>query len=185
MSLRYGLLGLINITPTTGYELDKEFKESLKYIWHAKSSQIYAELDNMERRGWLASERVIQEDKPNKRVYSITEQGREELMTWMMSYEDDVQNSLTGKNAFLFRVLLAGSLSNEQALKLLNLFREVCLARKSTQADIRGLIDQDKEKYGSEQAHFFELVALHGEMMNQTRLAWIEKAINIVENGGT
>ena len=182
MSLKYGLLGLINLVPMTGYELDKEFKESLKYIWQATSSQIYSELDSMEQKGWLVSERVMQDEKPNKRVYSITEKGKVELLDWMTVPETDVKKALTGKNAFLFRVLLAGSLSKEQALGLLGSFRDLCLSRKTVQADIRELVPQDCLKYGHEQALFFELVALHGEIMNRARLEWIEKAISIVEN---
>ena len=166
----------------TGYELDKEFKESLKYIWLATSSQIYSELDKMEQQGWLTSERIMQDEKPPKRIYSITEKGKVELMDWMTSYEMDVSKALTGKNAFLFRVLLAGSLSKEQALGLLKSFRDLCLAREAKQTDIRELVRQDEIKYGNEQALFFELVAQHGEIMNRARLEWIEKAISIVEN---
>ena len=41
MSLRHGLLGLINYKPMTGYELNKEFEESLGHFWHVRSQQIY------------------------------------------------------------------------------------------------------------------------------------------------
>lgn len=182
MSLRHGMLGLINLTPMTGYEIDKEFKESLQYIWQAKSSQIYSELDNMEKRGWLSSERVMQDEKPNRRVYSITENGKTELLDWLSKPEADVKTALTGKNAFLFRVLLAGSLSKEQSFALLRSFRDVCVARKTQQEGIRSEILEDETKYDQKQILFFELVAMHGEMMNKTRLEWIEKAINILEN---
>ena len=182
MALKYGVLGLINLTPMTGYELDKEFKNSLKYIWQATSSQIYSELDNMEKQGWLTSERVMQDEKPNKRVYSITEKGKDSLMDWMLAYETDVSKSLTGKSAFLFRVLLAGSLTKEQALKLLYSFRDVCLARIAAHEGIRDVISQDEHEHTREDIMFFNLVALHGEMANQTRLDWVEKAIIIVEN---
>jgi len=180
MSLKYGLLGLINLTPMTGYELDKEFKGSLKYIWQAPSSQIYSELDNMEKREWLTSKRVMQDEKPNKRVYSITEKGKSALLEWMTMSETDVKNSLTGKNAFLFRVLLAGSLSKEQALELMYSFREVCIARKDAQADMRKVIEQSEDEYNHTNITFFNLAALHFEMMNQTRLDWVEKAINTI-----
>jgi len=182
MTLKYGLLGLINLIPMTGYELDKEFKDSLKYIWQATSSQIYSELDNMEQKGWLASERVVQDEKPNKRVYSITEKGKAELMDWMSTPKADVTNALTGKNAFLFRVLLAGSLNKEQALKLLNSFRAVCIDLKTAQEDIRMAIERDELVYDPKNIMFFNLVALHGAMTLQARLEWVEKAINIVEN---
>ncbi|MDR2589569.1 MAG: PadR family transcriptional regulator, partial [Oscillospiraceae bacterium] len=88
MSLKHGLLGLLNYDgPMTGYDLDKEFKRSLGYFWYAKQQQIYRELDEMEIKGWLTSERVIQNEKPNKRVYSITEDGKTEFVDWLNSPE--------------------------------------------------------------------------------------------------
>jgi len=182
MSLKHGLLGLLSLRPYTGYELNKEFEQAFKYIWQAKTTQIYTELDNMEQKGWLASERIIQDEKPNKRVYSITETGRAELLDWLSAPEADVNNALTQKNAFLLRVLLAGNTNKEQALKLLHSFREVCLARKDAQRGIRVSIAQDEPDYSQNITLYWNLVALHGEMMNQTRLDWLEKAINIVNS---
>lgn len=83
MSLKHGLLGLLNYGSMTGYELDKIFRDSLSFFWQAKTSQIYRELDTMECHGWLTSERIIQNDKPNKRVYTITDSGKEELGNWL------------------------------------------------------------------------------------------------------
>jgi DNA-binding PadR family transcriptional regulator len=182
MSLKHGMLGMINLKPMTGYELDKEFKDSLKYIWNAVSSQIYAELDKMEQMGWLVSERVMQDEKPNRRVYSITEEGKVELLNWMTTHDADAKKTLTGKNGYLFRVLFGGILSKEQALKLLYSFRDVCLDRKTVQASIRKELGREALEYDEKTMVFFEIVVMHGEMMNQTRLAWIEKAISIVEN---
>ena len=60
MSLKHGLLGLLNYGPMTGYELDKAFKASLSFFWQAKASQIYRELGTMEQNGWLTSKRIVQ-----------------------------------------------------------------------------------------------------------------------------
>ncbi|MCL2412049.1 MAG: PadR family transcriptional regulator [Treponema sp.] len=182
MSLKHGLLGLLILEPHTGYELDKEFRESMKYIWQAKNSQIYNELDRMEQKGWLASERIIQDEKPNKRVYSITESGKVELLNWLSAPEDDLKNALSQKDAFLLRVLLAGNASKEAALKLLRSFREVCLLRKTEQEDIRTAIARDEPYYDNEITLYWNLVALHGEIANNARLEWANKAIEILEN---
>ena len=56
MSLKHGLLGLLNYGSMTGYELNKVFRDSLSFFWQAKTSQIYRELDAMERCGWLTSD---------------------------------------------------------------------------------------------------------------------------------
>lgn len=180
MSLKHGLLGLLILEPCTGYELDKEFRETMKYIWQAKNSQIYNELDRMEQKGWLISERIMQEDKPNKRVYSITESGRAELLNWLSAPEDDVTNALTQKNAFLLRVLLAGNTNKDAALKLLYSFREICLARKTEQQGIRAAIVRDEPGYDNEITLYWKLVALHGETVLQARIDWAEKAISII-----
>jgi len=180
MSLKHGLLGMLSLEPMSGYELDKEFKESLKYIWATKSSQIYNELINMEQKGWLSGERIVQDGKPNKRVYSITEKGKTELLDWLSTPDTDVENALTGKSAFLLRVLLAGNTSKEQSLKLLHSFRKVCLSLQAAHGGIREAIARDAPEYDHALTTYWNLVALHGEMMNQTRLAWVEKAISIV-----
>jgi len=182
MSLKHGLLGLLILEPHTGYELDKEFRETMQYIWQAKNSQIYNELDKMEQKGWLTSEYVIQTDKPNKRVYSITESGKAELLDWLAAPEEDVKNALTQKSAFLLRVLYAGYTNKEAALKLLRSFREVCLARKVEQEGIRVAIARDEPDYDHEITLYWNLVALHGEIALQARIDWVEKAINIVES---
>ena len=91
MSLRHGLLGLINYSPMTGYEIVKDFENSLSYFWHATSQQIYKELDAMEKSGWLVSERIIQTEKPNKRVYSITPEGKAALLEWLSTPEEGVK----------------------------------------------------------------------------------------------
>lgn len=85
MSLKYGLLGLLNYEDMTGYELSKTFKESLSFFWQAQTSQIYRELNTMEESNWLCSHIEIQTDKPNRRVYSITEAGEKALKDWLQS----------------------------------------------------------------------------------------------------
>jgi len=166
----------------TGYQLSKDFNESYKYIWYANSSQIYNELCKMEQDGWLTSKRVIQDEKPNKRVYSITEKGRSELLSWLSTPATDVMSTITSKSAFLLRVLFAGYTSKESSLTLLHSFRDLYLSHKTTQSNIREAITQDELEYDKEIAMYWKIVALHGEIMNEARLKWVEQAIKIVEN---
>jgi len=186
MSLRHGLLGLLNYEPMTGYELDKEFKESLAYFWQAKPQQIYRELNTMEQNGWLVSERVPQEDKPNRRVYTITEEGKAEFMGWLSSPKEDIQNATRVKSVFLMRLFFAGETSKEQALGLLNAYREQCLADMDEMSEAKEQLSQVHNSYDPDKAIYWQLIGLHGEMIRQTRLEWVEKAIAILKNkGGT
>ena len=182
MSLRHGLLGLINYKPMTGYELNKEFSESLGHFWPVRSQQIYKELDNMEKSGWLISERIIQSEKPNKRVYSITTKGKAEFINWLSSPELDIKNSMQGKNVFLMRLGFAGETSDEQALNLLRIFREESLASVQKMDDANAVLARDDEIYSHNVMKYWRLVVLHGEVMRKARLEWVEQAISILEN---
>ena len=181
MSLKHGLLGLINYEPMTGYELDKEFKESLAHFWQAKTSQIYRELDTMEQHGWLVSERVIQEDRPNKRVYSITDKGKAEFLRWLSSPGADIKNATRVKSVFFMRLFFAGETTPEQALDLLYVYREQCLTGMTEMDEAYKLSLQTETLYDPEEAVYWKLIMMHGEMMRRARLEWVEKAIKILK----
>jgi PadR family transcriptional regulator AphA len=83
MSARHAILGLLMHQPMHGYDIDTEFERGLRSICHVNISQIYAYLKSMEESGWIASELVLQKSNPPKKVFSLTETGREELMRWM------------------------------------------------------------------------------------------------------
>ena len=181
MSLRHGLLGLLNWQPMTGYELDREFKESLAHFWQAKASQIYYELDAMEQKGWLTSQRVVQEDRPNKRIYSITAKGRSEFFDWLASPGADIQNATRVKSVFFMRLFFAGETSRRQALELLYAYRWQCIADMEEMGEVNEIFSQTESSYNPEEAIYWKLIMMNGEMMRKARLEWVEKAIEILK----
>jgi len=182
MSLRHGLLGLLNYQPMTGYELDKEFKESLAHFWQAKAQQIYRELNAMEQNGWLISERVPQEDKPNRRVYTITKKGKSEFMDWLYSPGADIENATRVKSVFFMRLFFAGETSREQALELLYSYRKQCLGGVEEMDRANEIFSPSESQFSPDEIQYWKLIMMHGEMMRKTRLEWVEKAISILES---
>jgi len=81
--LKHGILGLINYREMTGYEIMQTFRDSLNFFWKAQTSQIYRELQTLEKKEWVAKTVVLQQGKPDKNVYSITQEGRCELLRWL------------------------------------------------------------------------------------------------------
>jgi DNA-binding PadR family transcriptional regulator len=111
-SLELALLGLIaEQHARSGYDLVQAFRLSMIHYWHAHPGQIYPTLDRMERDGWIAGREVIQRGRPNKRVYSVTGEGRRILLEWLESpYEP-----LKMKNAPLLRSRFLGHLGADGA----------------------------------------------------------------------
>lgn len=76
------ILGLLNHEDLTGYEIKKRMDTALKYFWGASYGSIYPALSDLVGRG-LATKRDGAENKRNKIIYSITEEGREYLKEWV------------------------------------------------------------------------------------------------------
>jgi DNA-binding PadR family transcriptional regulator len=85
MSLRFALLALLSSRPMTGYDLSKQFSQSVAHVWHAPDSQIYPELNRMERDGLLESVQVPWGPKGTKREYHVTDEGMVAFRHWIDS----------------------------------------------------------------------------------------------------
>lgn len=118
MSLPHGLLGLLSYKDMTGYELSKTFSDSLAFFWSAQPAQIYRELNRMQKYAWLTSKLEIQTDKPNKRIYSITAEGKKELEAWLRT--DMPTCFLPAKNYILMRMFFSGKKSAKENIAALN-----------------------------------------------------------------
>ena len=79
----FAVLGQLAQGPSSGYEVKARLEAGAAHFWHASYSQVYAELRRVEGLGLVTEERVVQEGRPNKRVYTITEAGREALRGWL------------------------------------------------------------------------------------------------------
>ncbi len=84
MSLDHILLGLLR-EPATGYNLKSVFSETVRHFWSARLSQIYPTLKRLEQQQMLRSHREPSPKGPDRKVYTVTEKGRAELLTWLRS----------------------------------------------------------------------------------------------------
>lgn len=82
MALEHAILVSLAEKSASGYDLARRFDASIGHFWKASHQQIYKVLGRMERDAWVASELVAQDGRPDKKVYVITEVGREELSAW-------------------------------------------------------------------------------------------------------
>ncbi|MBP3295294.1 MAG: PadR family transcriptional regulator [Lachnospiraceae bacterium] len=100
--LKHGILGILNYGDMTGYEIRTVFKVSLNHFWQAQTSQIYRELQVLEKNGWITSSHVEQKGKPDKNVLSITKEGKKELLRWLKDEDEPgaIRNYMLMKTFF-------------------------------------------------------------------------------------
>ncbi|WP_294143534.1 PadR family transcriptional regulator [uncultured Clostridium sp.] len=180
MSLKHGLLGLLSYGSMTGYELDKTFKDSLFLFWKAQTSQIYRELNGMEQSGWLTSEIVYQTDKPNKKLYSLTESGRKELHAWLS--ENNLDNEFQTRSTFLMKLFFSGEKNSGDNIEMLKEYKVRCLEELDALKTVGGSIEHYSQFTSqNREPVYWGLTARFGELHIKACLEFAEEAIKTLE----
>jgi DNA-binding PadR family transcriptional regulator len=83
MSIKYGLLALLERQPMYGYQLRSEFERSTGATWPLNIGQVYTTLSRLHRDGLVEETGAAGESaEQGKVVYRLTDAGRADLGRW-------------------------------------------------------------------------------------------------------
>lgn len=85
---RYALLGLLSMSPMSGYDIKQAIEYSIGYFWRESYGAIYPNLRALHDEGLVCRTIEHSEGKPDRHVYSITDKGRKELSEWLSARPD-------------------------------------------------------------------------------------------------
>ncbi|MGQ9910155.1 MAG: PadR family transcriptional regulator [Candidatus Flexifilum sp.] len=175
MSLTHAILGLLNISPMTGYDLKHTaFDRTVAYFWQADQAQIYRTLNAMAEQGWVESTIEFQQDRPNRKVYSITPAGREELHRWLRTE----QPLPVYRDPFLVQLFFASELDDETVLDHLARQKREHEARleQYQQIPVPHLGDPALDR----KRLFWRLTLEMGLELEQTYLEWLDRCTAVI-----
>lgn len=174
MALRQTILASLTRGEMTGYEITKNFDEVLKYFWQASHQQVYKELARLSRDGCVSCEVITQSGKPDKKIYSITRAGIDELRDWIASETAGIQ-----PRDDLIVKLLAGHVVEPDVLR-----HEFNRLYKETDNHLKECNELKKQCFNkplkemSEYEQVLYLALRRGILILQARLKWL-KEINL------
>jgi PadR family transcriptional regulator, regulatory protein AphA len=119
--LSYGLLSLLSTEPMSGYDLTTK----LNKFWRSTHSAIYPLLAELEEGKCIELTLIEQKGKPDKKIYHLTERGRELLHEWFVSEtsEEVVRDEMN------LKLYCINSMDEEAAEKLFTEYEERCRER--------------------------------------------------------
>ena len=175
--LKHGILGLISNGDKTGYEIMTVFRDSLNHCWTAQTSQIYRELQTMEKSGWISQTHVAQAGKPDKNVFSITPAGHEELLRWLR--QDNLPAGY--RNPFLLKTFFMGELPVQENIEFFKALQGAVVfpdegKKVSADADIYKQAVNHPEK-----AVYWKLTIEFGRMYEKMQQEWCKYCIGELE----
>ncbi|MFZ4298497.1 PadR family transcriptional regulator [Streptomyces cinereoruber] len=101
MSIRHGLLALLERGPRYGSQLRTEFESRTGSTWPLNVGQVYTTLSRLERDGMVAQGG---EDEAGHTLYTITDGGRAELRAW---FEKPVDRTSPARDELAIKLAMA------------------------------------------------------------------------------
>ncbi|MFE0641180.1 PadR family transcriptional regulator [Streptomyces sp. NPDC058877] len=101
MSIRHGLLALLERGPRYGSQLRTEFESRTGSTWPLNVGQVYTTLNRLERDGMVTQDG---EDEAGHTLYTITDNGRTELRTW---FEEPVDRTSPARDELAIKLAMA------------------------------------------------------------------------------
>jgi DNA-binding PadR family transcriptional regulator len=171
---KYALLGVLSLGAMSGYDLKKNIEYSVGHFWKENYAQIYPMLKVLEREGLAVSITEKQVGRPDRYVYTITEQGLEELRRWLAEpFEMQVErNELLLKLFFGDLVQMSTNVEHVQSYRAMH--ARLLQVYEQTEAHLRETaVDQEHLPY-------WLITLSYGRHIAQALLAWSEETLTIL-----
>ena len=176
MALTHAILVALIDRPSSGYDLAKRFDGSVGFLWDASHQQIYRELAKLEAAGQITSEKIEQDTRPNKKLYSVTDSGKTLLSDWIITpslispVKDDLLVKLYGGYLVPLDILLTELRQHRKQHQL----------RLTEYQSIEDRFFPDVEAIAREATYQY-LTLRNGIQFEQGWLRWCDEAISTLQ----
>lgn len=171
MSLPHAILGLLNYQAMTGYDLKHRwFDASMRYFWPADQAQIYRTLDHLVERAWATFRVEPGGDRPNRKVYSPTDEGRRELNDWLTT----PLPLPAVRDPLMVQLFSAAEISDAEIAGLLAESRAAHMERLAAYEQVRAQLEQLEP--GKRRRLWLTVVGT-GIATESAAIAWLDQAI--------
>jgi PadR family transcriptional regulator AphA len=167
ISFRHFILGLLTQKPMSGYDIKRTFQSLGWLVGDPSFGSLYPALHAMLRDGLVTVDVFPRQDKPPRKVYSITEAGEQELTEWA----DQSQVSNSSLRAFVMRLNLAGNLSQAGLVAHLE-------QRRAQVAAQRAVLEQTAESLDVRADLGQRLALNYGLALASAELDWLDSTLN-------
>jgi DNA-binding PadR family transcriptional regulator len=168
---KYALMGILTLRPMSGYDIKKTIEVSLGNFWSESYGQIYPILKSLVAEGLATISTETRAGKPNRKVYALTQAGRDELDRWLRRpSEYDV-----GRNEPLLKLFLGWQVPVEENVRKVEEFRELQ----------RGLLDRyegiERWLHETEAEHpglpYWLMTVSYGKHVSRALTAWCDESL--------
>lgn len=172
---RYAVLGMLSISPMSGYEISQTIQESIANFWAESDGQLYPTLAKLTKEKLITCKLSETEGERAKKIYTITAKGLDELKKWLATSD----NSQSIRNELLLKIFFGANVA--QAIT-----REQILAHQIQAKTMLQQLNTSKEQLTKEyktSTHlpYWLMTISYGITMTEAKIAWCDQMLKTFE----
>ena len=101
----FAILGILNLHPSSGYDIKKITTKATGHFWRETDSSIYPMLRNLEKEGLITQKGTESHGQRERNIFDITDEGRKRFSEWL---EHPVEYDRP-RNELLLKLFLGGT----------------------------------------------------------------------------
>jgi len=172
----YAILGILNLAPSTGYEIKSYSDKVLAGFWNENYGHIYPTLKMMLEEGLTE---IVSSEKSKKKVrYGITEKGKQELEAWLA--EETLPTPI--RSEFMLKLLFSSSQPRENVIRMMKEYKELHEKKVVIYRGMQQDLEQNKD-ISNERMCFMNAVLRRGIMSDETVIRWCDETIEEISRG--
>jgi PadR family transcriptional regulator, regulatory protein AphA len=169
----FAILGLLAEEPRSGYDIKKDVEERLSHFWSESFGHIYPMLRRLHGRGLVERSVERQEGRPDRKVYSITSDGRAALEAWFAEPPPPQRP----RNETLLRIFLGRHAKKEHLLRDVRGQREGFERTLAALRAVQGRLDGEAPEGDVHPDRvYWELTLSYGLRAMEALVEWGEEA---------
>ncbi len=168
---RYAILGILNISPSTGYDIKKYCDTVISGFWNENFGHIYPTLKVLEKEGCI---RQISEEKVSKKIkYEITDEGKYELMNWLQ--EETLMQPV--RSEFMLKFLFSSQIPVGKVIEMLKHYKKRQEEELNRYKDMEKVLEDGIHEISAERARFLRATLRRGILTSQASIKWCEETM--------
>lgn len=165
------LLGLLSLRPMSGYDIRQLIQRSIGYFWSESYGQIYPGLKRLAAAGLVEKKTERKKGSPDRHVYSLTVEGREQLRRWLkLPVAEEVP-----RNELLLKLFFGAQVSPGVSREHVQIYLEVHQRKLQVYGEIAKSLR--KEKANDPQLPFCLMTLNLGRHHSAATVKWCKETL--------
>lgn len=174
---QYAILGILSISPGSGYDIKKYCDTVISNIWNENFGHIYPVLKNMSQKGLI--EQQDSNEATRRKEYKITKLGLEEFYNWLI----EPTHVTPTRSEFMLKFLFSSNLPTENIIKMLEEYKKHHIKKHIELSKTEEELKRGNDNIRKERTLFLIASLRYGILSAESGIKWCDEVISMLQKG--